>query len=541
MRPTTLAGRSTVYAPRGAVATSQPLASAAGLAALERGGNAIDAAVTAAAVLAVAEPQMTGMGGDLFAMVWSGKDHTLQGLNASGRSGSLMTREALEARGRTRMRRGPEAITVPGALSGWAALLDRYGTISLAEALAPAIRLAQEGFPVTPIIADDWAGEVDLLKRDDAARATFLVDGERAPRAGEWFRNPDLAATLRAVAANGPGYLYGGDLGRRIAAHVQAKEGFLTAEDFANHQVEWVQPISVPYKGYRLWELPPNSQGVAALEMLRILEPYDLEAMGHNSVAYLHHLIEAKKLAYADLDQYVGDPEFLTVTPDQLLSDPFIAARRAKLDPARAATRVDPGDAATASDTIYLTTADDQGNMVSFINSLYDYFGSGVVVPGTGLMLHDRGMGFTLEEGVANTVAPRKRPFHTIIPAFVTKTTHPSGVLRDAAGEEPYISFGVMGGAMQPQGHVQVLLNLLLFGMDPQAAVDAPRFRHLSGTRVALESPIPESVRAGLRAMGHEIASERGVAFGGAQLIMKLDRGFAAASDPRKDGMAVGR
>jgi gamma-glutamyltranspeptidase/glutathione hydrolase len=258
MRPTTLAGRSTVYAPRGVVATSQPLASAAALAVLERGGNAIDAAVTAAAVLAVVEPHMTGMGGDLFAMVWSARDGTLHGLNASGRSGSLMTRDALVARNRTRITRGPEAVTVPGALSGWAALLEKFGTITLAEALAPAIHYASEGFPVTPIIADDWDGQVGLLKRDEAAAATFLLDGGRAPKAGEWFRNPDLAATLQRVARNGPGDLYGGELGRRIAAHVQAKEGFLTPEDFAAHKVEWVQPISVPYKGYRLWELPPN-------------------------------------------------------------------------------------------------------------------------------------------------------------------------------------------------------------------------------------------------------------------------------------------
>jgi gamma-glutamyltranspeptidase/glutathione hydrolase len=330
-------------------------------------------------------------------------------------------------------------------------------------------------------------------------------------------------------------------MGRRIAAHVQAKEGFLTPEDFAAHKVEWVQPISVPYKGYRLWELPPNSQGVAALEMLRIVEPYDLKAMGHNSAEYLHHLIEAKKLAHADLDAYVGDAEFVTVPPDRILSDEWIAKRRAMFDPAKALERVEPGAAATSSDTIYLATADAQGNMVSLINSIYDYFGSGVVVPGTGLMLHDRGLGFTMTEGRANTVAPRKRPFHTIIPAFVTKTTRATGVMRDAKGDEPYMAFGVMGGAMQPQGHVQVLLNILEFGMDLQAASDAARFRHLSGLRVALESPIGDEVRAALRAKGHDIANERGVAFGGAQLVMKLPRGWAAASDSRKDGMAVGR
>jgi gamma-glutamyltranspeptidase/glutathione hydrolase len=539
-RPTTLAGRSTVYAPRGVIATSQPLASAAGLHVMQNGGNAIDAAVTAAAVLAVTEPHMTGMGGDLFAMVWSARDGNLFGLNASGRSGSLMTRDALVARGRERVTRGPEAITVPGALSGWASLLERFGTLSLADALAPAIRIADEGFPVTPIIAGDWAGSVRTLQRDEAASATFLVDGERTPVAGEWFRNLELAATLRAVAANGPGHLYGGELGRKIAAHVQAKEGFLTAEDFAAHEVEWVQPISVPYMGYRLWELPPNSQGVAALEMLRLLEAYDLKAMGHNSPAYLHHLIEAKKLAYADLGEYVGDPAFMTTPPEDLLSDAFIEKRRALINPEQAMPRTEPGDAMTASDTIYLAVADAEGNMVSLINSVYDYFGSGVVVPGTGLLLHDRGLGFTMREGQANTVAPRKRPFHTIIPAFVTKTTRPTGVLRDAAGEAPFMAFGVMGGAMQPQGHVQVLLDMLLFGMDPQQAADAARFRHLSGLRVAIESPVSEAVRAALRSMGHELTDENRTDFGGAQIVVKLPRGWAAGSDPRKDGLAIG-
>lgn len=540
-RPTTLAGRSTVYAPNGAIATSQPLATAAGLAVLERGGNAVDAAVTAAAVLTVVEPNMTGVGGDLFAMVWSARDKTLQGLNASGRSGSLMTRETLAARHRTRVSQGIESVTVPGALSGWAALLQKYGTLSLAEALAPAIAIADHGFPVTPIIASQWAAETALLRRDDGARATLLVDGQRAPRAGEWFRNPDLAKTYRAIAANGPAYLYGGALGRQIAEFTQSKGGFLTPDDFARHQVEWVQPMSVPFQGYRLWELPPNSQGVAALEMLRILEPYDLKAMGHNSAAYLHHLLEAKKLAYADIEYYVGDPASMTQPVDRFLSDDYVKTRRALLDPAKAMERTDPGRAATDSDTIYLAASDGQGNMVSLINSVFDYFGSGIVVPGTGVLLHDRGVGFTMDEGRANTVAPRKRPFHTIIPAFVTKTRRTTGVLRDASGDEPYMAFGVMGGAMQPQGHIQVLLNLLVFGMDPQQAVDAARFRHMSGRRVALEAPIDDGVRAALTRMGHEIIDERDIAFGGAQIVMKLPRGWAAASDPRKDGHAAGR
>lgn len=545
-RPTTLAGRSTVYAPNGVIATSQPLATSAGLAVLQRGGNAIDAAVVAAAVLTVVEPNMTGVGGDLFAMVWSARDKTLHGLNASGRSGSLMTRETLASRGRTRLSQGIESVTIPGSLSGWATLLEKFGTLSLADALAPAIAIAEQGFPVTPIIASQWADEEALLRRDDGARAALLVDGQRAPRTGEWFRMPDLAKTYREIAAQGPGHLYGGALGRRVAEFVQQRGGFLTPEDFAAHQIEWVQPVSVPVNlpgvtgGYRLWELPPNSQGIAALEMLRLLEAYDVKSMGHNSPAYLHHLIEAKKLAYADIEQYVGDPAAMTTPVDHFLSDGFIRERRLLLDPAKAMERTDPGRAATASDTIYLSVGDAQGNMVSFINSVYDYFGSGIVVPGTGILLHDRGVGFTMTEGRANTVAPRKRPFHTIIPAFVTRTSRTSGVVRDASGDEPYLAFGVMGGAMQPQGHVQVLLNMLLFGMDPQQASDAARFRHMSGRRVALESPVPDDVRAALRAMGHEIIDERNVAFGGAQLVLKLPRGWAAGSDSRKDGHAAG-
>jgi gamma-glutamyltranspeptidase / glutathione hydrolase len=540
-RPATLAGRSTVYSPRGMIATSQPLATAAGLQVLQMGGNAIDAAVTAAAVLAVVEPHMTGIGGDLFAMVWSAQEKRLLGLNASGRSGSLMTREVLLSRGRTSVpARTAEAITVPGALSGWAELLDAFGTLTLAEALQPAIRLAGEGFPVSPIIASDWARYADVLRKDPGARETYLRDGTTAPKAGEWFNNPDLANTFRQIANRGAGYLYGGELGQKIADYVQSIGGFLTLDDLASHRPEWVEPMSVPFKGYRLWELPPNGQGVAALEMLRILEPYDLKAMGHNSAQYLHTLIEAKKLAYADLDQFVGDPDYLQVQPDRLLTDDFIRARRGLIDPAKAMDRPQPGNAVTASETIYLTAADVDGNMVSLINSIYDEFGSGVVVPGTGFALQDRGAGFTLEQGLANTVGPKKRPFHTIIPAFVTKTTRTSGVLHDAAGEEPWLSFGVMGGSMQPQGHIQVLLDLLVFGMDLQQAADAPRFRHMSGRRVALEAPIGDDVRTVLAAMGHEIVDESDISFGGAQLIMKLARGWAAASDRRKDGMAAG-
>ena len=533
-----MAGRSTVYAPNGVIATSQPLASAAGLEVLQRGGNAIDAAVTAAAVLAVVEPHMTSMGGDLFAMVWSAKDKNLHGLNASGRSGLLCTRETLAKRGRTEIGQGAEAITVPGALSGWAALLEKHGTLSLAQALAPAIRLADEGFPVSPIIADNWGGEVDLLKRDPGAAATFLLDGVRAPKAGEWFRNVDLAATMREIAKSGQKHLYGGPLGQKIAAGVQALGGFLTPEDFAAHKADWVQPVSVPYKGYRLWELPPNGQGVAALEMLKILEPFDLRGMGHNSAPYLHHLIEAKKLAYADLEQYVGDPDFMTVSPNQLLNDQFIAGRRALIDPNRASPGPGPGPVPTAN-TTYVTAADAQGNMVSLITSLASGFGSGVVIPGTGFPLQNRGVGFSLEPGKPNSAAPGRRPRHTIIPGFVTK-------IGAEGKDEPWMSYGIVGGAQQPQAHVQVLLNILLFGMDPQQALDAARFNHTSKTTVAFESPIKPEVIAALEAMGHVRADNSKlmgglpVFFGGGQAIIRAARGWIAGSEPRRDGLAAG-
>jgi len=529
-----LAGRSTVYVPNGAVATSQPLATAAGLAVLQRGGNAVDAAVTAAAVLNVVEPMMTGAGGDLFALMWLAGEQRLVGLNGSGRSGSLLTREALVKRGRTTMpTSGAESITVPGALAGWHDLLAAHGTISLADALAPAIALAENGFPLTPVIAGDWATTGEVLETDEGGRATYLIDGSRFPATGEWVTNPDLAATFRLVSREGIGVFYGGTLGKRVAERVQQLGGFITLDDLAAHRSEWVVPISVGFKGYRLYELPPNGQGIAALEMLRILEPYDLKGMGHNSPAYLHHLIEAKKLAFADLERFVGDPATMTTPAAHLLSDPFIAERRLKLNARRATERPEPGPALTRSETIYLTAADKQGNMVSLINSLAGGFGSGVVVPGTGLALQNRGAGFTMTQGLPNTVGPRKRPFHTIIPAFVTK--------RNAAGqEEPWMSYGVMGGAMQPQGHVQVLLNLLVFGMDLQEALDAARFRHSSGNKVALEPPIGDFVRNELTAMGHEVSVLPANSAGGAQAIIRLPRGYAAASDPRKDGMAAG-
>lgn len=533
-----LAGRSAVYAPHGVVASPQPLATQAGIKVLQDGGNAIDAAVTTAAVLGLVEPMMSGPGGDLFAIIWSAKERRLIGLNASGRAGALMTIEELARRGHRRMpSSGVETVTVPGAISGWAALLGRYGTIPLAKAVDPAIRLAEDGFPVSPIIAAEWA--VFAAGLDSGGRRALLIDGTRAPAAGEWFVNRDMARSLRELAAKGPAAFYGGSLGRTVVDGLRARGGFLTLDDLVRHRVEWVDPIGVPFKGYRLWELPPNGQGIAALEMLRIVEPFDLAAMGHNSAPYLHHLIEAKKLAYADLGRYVGDPAQMTVAPAQLLSDAFIASRRARLDPRRASPDPEAGVVGPGSNTTYVTAADAEGNMVSLITSLASGFGSGVVIPGTGFALQNRGVGFSLEPDRPNSLAPGRLPRHTIIPGFVTR-------IGANGRDEPWMAYGIVGGAQQPQAHVQVLLNMLVFGMDPQQALDAARFNHAAGKLVGFEAPIDPSVVAALEAMGHErhdtskIMGGLAVYFGGGQAIVRRGKGWVAGSDPRRDGYAAG-
>ena len=527
MTPAARPGRSTVYAPRWAVATSQPLATTAALSVLEGGGNAVDAAVTAAAVLNVVEPYMTGIGGDMFALLWSAQEHRLVGLDASGRAGSRARAGELLAEGHRQMpEHDARAVTVPGALSGWAALLARYGTFPLSRALLPAIRLAEEGFPVSPVIARDWAGMAGVLARDPGAAATFLPDGT-TPAAGTWFRVPDLANTFRIIGRDGIGTFYGGALGARLIDRLDALGGFLTVDDLRDHEVRWVEPIGVDYRGVTLHELPPAGQGVAALQMLKMLEDVDFSGMGHNSAAYLHTLIEAKKLAYADLASFVSDPDHMEVSAAALLDPGYLSERGRAIDPGKAADRPDPGTPGTASDTIYLTVADAQGNMVSFINSIYKYFGSGIVVPGTGFALQNRGAGFVLDDGHPNRLGPGKRPLHTIIPAFVTREGR------------PWMSFGVMGGPMQPQGQVQLLLNMIHFGMDVQQAVDAPRFRHVEGRRVAIED-LPEETARELESLGHVLEDPEGYAFGGAQAIVRLERGWAAGSDPRKDGMAAG-
>ena len=544
--PSPRATRSVVMARNGVIATSQPLASAAGLQVLQRGGNAIDAAITAAAVLAVVEPTMNGIGGDLFAIVYDAKTKKLSALNASGRAGAAASPAFFAGRKLTSIPyRGELSVSVPGVIDGWSELLAKHGTITMAQALAPAIGHARDGYAVAEVVAWQWADEVATLARNPAAARTFLIDG-RAPKPGEIVRNPNLAASLEAIAKGGRDAFYKGDLAARITKDLQARDGILTAADFAAHTSDWVETISTTYRGYDVHEMPPNTQGVVALQMLNILEGFDLEAMGHNSGAYLHHLVEAKRIAFADRDAHLAAPD--AVKPEALkmmLSKAYAAQRRKEIDATRSAREYAPGGAdvpgawglepgaggnvkPAMGDTVYLTVADRHGNVVSLIQSIYESFGSGVVAGDTGIVLHNRGSQFSLNAAHPNVVAPGKRPFHTLVPAMV---------LKDG---KPWLSFGVMGGDMQPQGHVQVLLNLIEFGMNVQAAGEAPRFRH-TGNGLALESAIMPEARFYLNDRGHRLLSSIGV-FGGFQgiLIDPKTGVLMGGSDPRKDGLAIG-
>lgn len=519
--------RSPVLARHGMVCTSQPLATAAGLRMLQAGGNAVDAAVAAAAVLNVVEPHMTGIGGDVFALVYWRATGELAGLNASGCSPAAMDLQYLRRKGYGQMpQSGIDAVTVPGALDGWIMLLERFGSRSLGEILAPAVQYAEEGFPVSEIIANQWAEHVEKLASDAWAAATFLIDG-RAPVHGEIFSNPNLARSLRLIADKGRTVFYEGEIAEKIAAAAASRGGVLSVTDLAGHRGRWVAPLSTCYKGYDVYELPPNGQGLAVLQMLNILEGFDLRAWGHNSADYLHHLVEAKRLAFADRDRYLGDPEFSEVPIDRLLSKAYAAERRRLIDARRARPADRPGGA-DESDTVYLAVVDEQGNAVSFINSLFGPFGSGIVAGDTGICLQNRGSAFVFDERSPNCIAPRKRPLHTIIPAMV---------LRDG---KPYFVFGVMGGDNQPQAQVQVLLNLVEFGMTVQEAGEAPRFRH-TGAELGLESGIGPQVRRELALRGHKPVTLLD-GFGGYQGILIDPRTgvLAGGSDPRKDGCAMG-
>jgi gamma-glutamyltranspeptidase/glutathione hydrolase len=523
--------RSPAIGHRGVVATSQPLAANAGLDVLKMGGNAIDAAIATAAVLTVVEPHSTALGGDMFAMAYLADEDRLVGLNGSGRAPYGMTHEALQARLDEQEMRGIGGIysvTVPGAVDGWFTLHDAYGSLPMADLLAPAIYYAEHGFHVTERIGVSWAGSERKLSREPSAADTWLVDG-RAPAVGDLFVNPDLAKTLKLLAAGGRDAFYRGVIAETTVAYSDEKNGFLTMKDFEDHSSTWVEPISADYKNYTLYELPPNGQGIAALEMLNTLENVDMQGFGHNSAEYLHYLIESKKLAYADLRQWVGDPEATPLPVEELTSKEYGKKQFARIDASAAMERVESG-LPPGGDTVYLTVMDAEHNAVSFIYSIYSSFGSGLVVPGTGVTLQNRGALFSLEEGHVNVVAPHKRPFHTIIPAMAFEDG------------EFFMTFGVMGGAVQPQQHVQVFLNVTEFGMNMQQALEAPRINHGSGLRVTVEPGIAEEILARLEAMGHVLQRRTTIGgVGGGQGII-FDRRTGAmigGSSHHKDGMAV--
>jgi len=526
-------GRSVVRAQHGMVASSQPLASQVGLDVLKRGGNAVDAAIAMAAMLNVTEPMMTGIGGDAFAIVYWSKTKELKGLNASGRAPRSLTRDYFVKKNlKSIPNGGMEAVTVPGAFDGWVALVDKYGTMKMADLLAPAIAYAENGFPVMEKTAEDWQAEVRKLQRTPAATANYLVEG-RAPRAGEIFRQPNLARTLRTLANGGRDAFYKGEVARAIVDYCKKNGGFITLEDLAATKSDWVELISTNYRGYTVYEIPPNGQGLTALLALNILEGFDLSTLSAQPSRYYHTMIEAMKIAFADRNRYIADPGFAKVPVAELLSKSYAVKRRGLINSEKALDSVPPGDLNLGSDTTYLSVVDKDGNAVSFINSLFDAFGSGVVAGDTGIVLQNRGTGFSLDPDHPNRLEPGKRPFHTIIPAMVFK----DGQL--------FMSFGVMGGAIQPQGHVQVLVNIIDLGMDLQEALDAPRFRFMTGKNVLFEDELTAPVIEKLIAMGHVRATPPGVlrsSMGGGQAIMidPATKTLMGASDPRKDGMALG-
>jgi gamma-glutamyltranspeptidase/glutathione hydrolase len=554
------ATRSQVIARHGMAATSHPLATQVALDILQAGGSAVDAAIAANATLGLMEPTGNGVGGDLFAIVWSAADRKLHGLNASGRSPLGLSRDQLMAElhklGRdTIPPRGFLPISVPGAVDGWFELHGKFGKLPMKDVLAPAIRYASEGFPVTQYIAYGWDRGVRNAQADKFPGAflqTYCVNASglpaealakegRAPAEGELFKNPGLARTLGLLATGGRDAFYRGEIAQRIDDFMRTHGGFLRKIDFEKHTSTWVEPVSVNYRGYDVYELPPNGQGIAALQMLNILEGYDLKALGYNSPEALHLMVEAKKLAFEDRAKFYADPAFSKIPLAGLLSKEYAAARRRLINPARAGRSYDAGNPAVQSgDTIYLTTADAAGNMVSLIQSNYRGMGSGITVPGLGFTLQDRGEMFTLRPGHANDYAPGKRPFHTIIPAFI---------LKEGA---PWLSFGLMGGAMQPQGHVQIVCNLIDWGMNLQEAGDAARWQHegssdydnpkmTDGGYVEVESGVPyESVR-GLLQRGHVVRIGNG-GFGGYQAIARDAKNgtYVGASESRKDGQAAG-
>jgi len=547
--------RSEVVARNGVVATSQPLAAQAGLQILKSGGNAFDAAVATAAVLNLVEPESTGMGGDVFVLAWIAKEKKLIALNGSGRAPSGATPARMAEHGFTRQMPvlGIDSATVPGAVDGWDALLKRAGTLTFKQVLEPAAVLAEQGFGVSERIHNDWVGGVDVLKSDPESSRVYLIN-ERAPEPYAVFRNPDLAKAFRVLEAQGRDAFYKGEIAQAIVARSKALGGTFTMEDLAATHATWETPITTSYHGYDIYEMPPNTQGFAVLEMMNILEVcapklgMNLASLGPRSPAYWHLLVEAKKLAYADLHAYNGDPGFVKIPVDKLISKAHAAELCPRIDPRKARTPERVGD--PVGGTVYLAVADRWGNMVSFIYSVYDTFGSGITIPGYGFLMNDRAGLFSLDPKSPNLLAPHKRPFHTIIPGFLMKDG------------QPVMAFGLMGGSMQAQGHAQVLVDMIDLGANPQAATDAARFSHSQGTNtLSLESNLYDLVGAQLKALGHKVESVNGEGMGGYQAIWYQGppvgpaavRGnaaeqmeepvpgvYRAASDHRKDGEAVG-
>jgi gamma-glutamyltranspeptidase/glutathione hydrolase len=536
------ATRSAPVARQGMIATSQSLASVAGLKAMQDGGNAIDAAITAAAVLSVVEPSMNGIGGDFFALVYDAKTKKVYGLDSSGRSSHKATAAEFQRRGLQEVPDGgPLSVDVPGVVEGWSQMLTRFGTSSLAKVLQPAIAYAREGFGVHETVAGDWEAAARKLARDPAAARTFLLGG-RAPRAGEVFKNENLAKSLELIAREGRDAFYKGALAQAIAADMKSRDGLIDLEDLAAHKADWVEPISTNYRGVELVEMPPSTQGFVALEMLNLMEGFDVKAMGHNSADYLHLVAEAKKIAFADRSAYLADRDAMPKGVLQMLiSKEYAAKRRPEINMQKAAAGYTAGPLGGPSamppvdfagrdfgDTIYLTVADEQGNVVSLIQSLFESFGAGIVAGDTGITLHNRGSGFVLTPGHPNQIAPNKRPLHTLVPAMILKDGR------------PWVSFGVMGGDNQGQAHAQVVANFVDFGMNVRDAGDAARMRHM-GSNLAVESGVSSEVRKALELRGHRITDARGFV-GGYQAVMFDPKTgvMMGGSDLRKDGLAIG-
>jgi gamma-glutamyltranspeptidase / glutathione hydrolase len=527
------AQRSVAMSPRGMCASSQSLATLSGVKMLGRGGNAVDAAVAMAASLSVVEPHSVAIGGDAFALIYLAGEDRIVGMNSSGHAPAAAELEWFTAQGHKIMpTQGMLPVTVPGALMGWAEAIERHGKLDLADVFEDAIYYAQNGFPVSEVIAGEWREAKDILaSMPGGAAATYLIDG-KTPLPGQVFKNPDLAASYRQIVEQGVGAFYGGEIGEKIAAFSKKHGGLLTLEDLAKHSVDWVEPIGLDYRGYRVVELPPNVQGITALQILNTLSGYDLAALEHNSPEHLHLLAEAIKLAFADRDYYLTDPEFYPVPVEKLLSAQYGQECRNKIDPAVAMEPPSPGLGKASGDTVYVAAGDAEGNSVSFISSIYMHFGSGMVVDGTGITLQNRGLSFSLDPEHPNCIAPNKRTRHTLIPGMLTKDG------------QFLMSFGVMGADMQPQGHAQFVSNLVDFDMNLQEAMDSPRLRHMGGKEICLEDGIPAASREALSAMGHQMDQTPTPInkVGGGQAVYRdqAQGVWLAASDRRKDGCALG-